>query len=173
MTRTQRETTTYSCIALLSVACLLWVIPAYTPPYPGYGASPALVPNVAVSIVLVMSLLELTRAGLVRWFGRTRSPEDADYPDAGDSGGFSQLGRLKLGHLARFMIPCALLIPAMDWIGFVPTSILFMLAIQYLVGSRDLIRSVVLAVVVVALMYTAMRYGFNVPVPGRTDLWGL
>ncbi|MGB5496871.1 MAG: tripartite tricarboxylate transporter TctB family protein, partial [Sedimenticolaceae bacterium] len=154
------------CIVVASVASLIWVIPAYTPPYPGYGASPALVPNVAVGIMLVMAVLALVRNGLTYWWGRTSSPEESEYPDESQSGGFSQVGRAKLWHLARFMIPCALLLPAVGWIGFLPTAFIFMLVMQYLVGRREPVRSVILAVVVVAFMYVAMRYGFNVPVPG-------
>ncbi|MGB5467211.1 MAG: hypothetical protein WBM84_14120, partial [Sedimenticolaceae bacterium] len=70
MTRIQRDTVVYICIVVASVASLIWVIPAYTPPYPGYGASPALVPNVAVGIMLVMAVLALVRNGLTYWWGR-------------------------------------------------------------------------------------------------------
>ena len=73
MTRIQRDTVVYLCIVLASVAFLVWVIPNYTPAYPGYGASPALVPNVAVGIMLVMAVLALVRNGLTYWWGRTRS----------------------------------------------------------------------------------------------------
>ncbi len=166
MTRIQRDTVIYICIALGSVALLISIIPAYTPPYPGYGASPALVPNVAVGIMLVMSVLALVRNGLAYWWGRTRSPEESEYPDEGESDGFSQVGKVKIWHLGRLIIPCALLIPAMDWIGYIPAGIAFMLVIQYLVGRREPIRPVILSFAVVFIIYVAMRYGFNVPVPG-------
>jgi hypothetical protein len=169
MTRVQRETTAYIAIAVACIAMLIWVIPAFTPPYPGYGASPALVPNVAVGLTLVMAVLELIRAGVGRWSGRARPAEETQYPEDTESGGFSQLGRLRLGHLARFMIPCALLLPAMEWIGFLPSSVLFLLAIQVLIGGVKPVRAVVLALVVAGLMYAAIRYGFNVPVPGPYD----
>ena len=169
MTRVQRETTAYVAIAVTCVALLVWVIPAFTPAYPGYGASPALVPNVAVGLTLVMAVLELVRAGVGHWSGRARPVQDTEYPEDTDAGGFSQLGRLRLGHLARFMIPCALLLPAMNWIGFLPSSVLFLLAIQYLIGGFKPVRAIVLAVMVAGLMYAAIRYGFNVPVPGPYD----
>lgn len=166
MTRIQRDTIVYVCIALGSIALLIWVIPAYTPPYPGYGASPALVPNVAVGIVLVMSILALVRNGLAYRQGKARSPHESEFPDELEAEGFSQVGRIKLWHLARLIVPCAVLIPLMDWIGFVPAGIAFMMVIQYVVGRREPIRSIILSVVVVLLIYAAMRYGFKVPVPG-------
>ena len=165
MTRIQRDTTVYTGIVLFCVALLTWIIPAYTPPYPGYGASPALVPNVAVGVMLVMAILALVRNGFAWWWGRTRSAEESQYPDETQSG-FTQVGRARLGHLARLMIPCALLIPAFDWIGFVAASLLFMLVIQFVIGRREPVKAVVLAVATVSVMYVVMRYGFNVPIPG-------
>lgn len=165
MTRLQRDTVGYVVIALGSIALLAWIIPAYTPPYPGYGASPALVPNVAAGAMLVMALLALVRNVLTFWFGKTQSPDECEYPDEGASG-FTQVGRIDLLHLARIVIPCALLIPALEWVGFVPASIAFMLLMQYLVGSREPVRAVVLSLAVVGVMYVTMRYGFSVPLPG-------
>lgn len=166
MTRIQRDTVTYIGILLAGVVCLAWIIPTYTPAYPGYGASPALVPNVAVAIMLVMAILALVRNGLAWWWGRTQSADEREFPDEGEAGGFTQVGRVRLGHLARFMIPCALLIPGFEWLGFIPTALIFMLVIQYFVGNRKPVKAVVLAGAVVGVMYAAMRYGFNVPLPG-------
>ena len=166
MTRIQRDTAVYIGIVLTCVAMLAWIIPLYSPPYPGYGASPALVPNVAVGVMLVMAILALVRNGFAWWWGRTRSAEESQYPDEAQSGGFTQVGRARLGHLARLMIPCALLIPAFDWIGFIAASLLFMLVIQFVIGRREPVKAVVLAVATVGVMYVAMRYGFNVPIPG-------
>ena len=165
MTRIQRDTVVYVLITLAAIAMLLWVIPEYTPPYPGYGASPALVPNVAVGIMLVMAVLALVRNGLAWWWGRTRHPEETAYPDEAETG-FTQVGRVRLGHLLKFMVPAGLLIPAFDWIGFVPASLTFMLVVQYLVGARGPVRMVLVAAAVVGVIYAAMRYGFNVPIPG-------
>jgi hypothetical protein len=167
----QTETAIYAGIALAGIALLVWIIPAYTPPYPGYGAPPALVPNVAVGLMLFMAVLELVRTGISQRRGR-RSPADAPPSatpagsDAEASDGFTQAGQANLGHLLRFMVPCGLLVPAWTWIGFIPASILFLLVVQYLVGQRRPVTAVLLALVVVAVIYAAMRYGFSVPVPG-------
>lgn len=166
MTRIQRDTIAYVCILVVSVALLVWLIPKYSPPYPGYGASPALVPNVAVAIMLVMAVLALLRNGFTYWWGRTRRPEESEFPDEGESSGFTQVGRIRLWHLARLVIPCALLIPALYWFDYIPVAIVFMLVIQYVIGRREPIPAVILAVAMALFMYAAMRYGFSVPLPG-------
>lgn len=166
MTRIQRDTSAYIFVVLASVFLLTWAIPNHTPAYPGYGAPPALVPNVVVGVMLVMALLALVRNALAIWGEKPLSKTEGEYPEDGDSGGFTQIGRVNLLHLARFIIPAALLIPGFNWIGFIPTSIIFLLLLQYLVGCCKPVIAIVVALVTVAVMYVAMRYGFGVPVPG-------
>jgi hypothetical protein len=166
VTRFQRNNLAYLAIVIVSIALLWWAIPAYTPAWPGYGASPALVPNVAVGVMLAMAVLALARSALVYRRGRAMDPSESEYPADDASEGFTQVGRIRLLHVMRFLVPCALLIPGFHLAGFVPTSIAFLLLFQYLVGRRDAIGPVILALTVVAAMYAAMRYGFGVPVPG-------
>jgi hypothetical protein len=166
MTRLQRETVIYVCCVLASLGLMFWIVPAYSPPHPGYGASPALVPEVVAGIILVVSLAALARSVMARWRAIPLPADESAYPEEGKSEGFSQLGRIKVWHLIAIVAPCVLLIPAMDWVGYVPASIVFMLVIQYIVGRRDIVRPVILAVAVVLVLYAAMRYGFSVPLPG-------
>lgn len=145
---------------------LVWAIPTYTPAYPGYGASPALVPNVSVSIILVMSLLVLARNGVSKFKGKALPPAESVYPEDGQTTGFTQVGRVKLFRLLGFMVPCALLVVAIDYIGYIPAALLFMLAIQFVIGTRTLVQPVVVSICSVGVLYIVMRYGFGVPVPG-------
>lgn len=166
MSRTQRDTLAYLLILAFSVFLLAWAIPTYTPPYPGYGASPALVPIVSVCVIAVMAILALVRNALARRAGKTHPLEDKDFPDEGESSGFTQIGRVNLRHLLSFMIPCALLVVGIDHIGYLPAALLFMLVIQFIMGSRKLVQPIIVSVAAVALMYVVMRYGFGVPIPG-------
>ena len=154
-------------ITLASVLLLVWAIPVYTPAYPGYGASPALVPIVAVGIMLVMAILAIIRTVVALKGSAPLSEEEASYPDEGKGTGFTQVGRLDIVHLAKFMIPAALLVIGIGTIGYLPSALAFLLVLQYLVGARNWIKIVLLAIITVALMYAAMRYGFGVPVPGN------
>ena len=166
MTRVRRDTVAYILILGFCILMLVWVIPKYTPPYPGYGASPALVPIVSVCIMMVMSILVLVRNALTNFLGKTLPPGESEFPEDGQTTGFTQVGRIKLIYLAKFMIPCALLVVGIDYIGYLPAAFLFMLLIQFVIGSRKLFEPIVVSFAAVALMYVTMRYGFGVPIPG-------
>jgi hypothetical protein len=166
VTRIQRDNVIYLCLALGSVIFLVWIIPAYSPPYPGYGASASLAPNVSVGIALAVSVLALVGNALAYFLGKALSPGESAYPEEGRSNGFSQLGRMDPWHLIRFMIPCALFVPVMEWAGFIPAAIAFMLVIQYLCGRREPLPALIVTLGAVSLVYVAMRYGFGVPLPG-------
>jgi hypothetical protein len=166
VTRIQRDTVAYLLISAFCILMLAWGIPNYTPAYPGYGASPALVPNVSISIILVMSILVLLRNGVSKLKGKILPPDESEFPEDGNTTGFTQIGRVKLNHLLSFMVPCALLVIGIDYIGYIPAALLFMLAIQYVIGSRKIVQPLIVSVCAVAVLYVTMRYGFGVPIPG-------
>jgi uncharacterized membrane protein len=159
MTIRQRDNLIYGGLALGGAAFLLWIIPAFSPPYPGYGVSAALLPNVTVAIMLVLSVLALVRNFLSYVLVKRKKPEDIRSEVA------SQTDKVHLWHLARFMIPCVLLMPAMKWVGFIPAGLVFMLVIQYFCGQRKPVSAVLVAVGLVGILYAAMRYGLGVPLP--------
>lgn len=166
MTRIQRDTLAYVLIVLASVVLLAWAIPRYTPAYPGYGASPALVPNVAVAVMLVMAVLAIVRTEVARRRGTRLDAEESEYPQEGGGTGFTQVGRLDILHLFKFMVPAALFVVGIHTIGYMASAFGFMLLLQYLVGARNHVRILAISVIAVALMYAVMRYGFGVPIPG-------
>ncbi len=166
MSRIKRDMLAYVLIALASVLLLVWAIPVYTPAYPGYGASPALVPNVVVAVMLVMAVLAIIRSFLAIKGTTPLSEEESTYPDELERSGFTQVGHLDIVHLAKFMIPAALFVVGINTVGYLPSAFIFLLLLQYLVGARNPIKILLLAIATVALMYAAMRYGFGVPIPG-------
>lgn len=146
---------------------LTWAIPTYTPPYPGYGASPALVSNVAVGIMLIMAILSLITIAIFLYTKKPLPVEESTFPeDLEDSSGFTQVGRVKLYHLASIMIPSVLLVVAIEYIGYILASFAYLMILQYVIGSRKWVQSIVVAVILTAVLYIVMRYGFSVPVPG-------
>ncbi len=166
MTRIQRDTLAYVLIVLASVVLLVWAIPRYTPPYPGYGASPALVPNVAVAVMLVMAVLAIVRTEVARRRDTRLDAAESEYPEEGGGTGFTQVGRLDILHLFKYMVPAALFVAGIHTVGYIASALGFMLLLQYLVGARSPVRIGLIALVAVALMYAVMRYGFGVPIPG-------
>ncbi len=166
MTRVQRETVSYLVISAFSILMLVWAIPVYTPAYPGYGASPALVPVVSVCVMLVMSVLAIIRNIVIEYSGGKTRPGESELAGDAEESGFTQAGGIDIRHLAKFIAPCVLLIVGIDTIGYLPAAFLFMLLIQFVIGNTSVLRSLAVAIVSVAVMYIVMRYGFGVPVPG-------
>ena len=167
MSRIQRDSIGYVAIITFCVVMLSWGIPNYTPAYPGYGASSALVPNVAVCVVLVMAFLSLVRVWVAIWLNKPISALEREFPDdLGDGDGFTQVGRVNLWHLVSIIGPSVLLLVAVEYLGYEISSILFLMLIQFVIGSRRWLQSAVIAVVLTAVLFVVMRYGFGVPVPG-------
>ena len=167
MSRVTRDTLGYLVIIGFCILMLTWAIPTYTPAYPGYGAPPALVPNVAVSVMLVMAAVSVVRVLLALYMNQPIPAEEREFPeDVEDDSGFTQVGRVNLKHLISIMLPCALLVAAIDYVGYVIASFVFLMILQFIIGSRRWLQSTIIAVALVAVLYIVMRYGFGVPVPG-------
>ena len=167
MTRITRDMIAYLLIIVFSIVLFTWAIPTYTPAYPGYGASPALVPNVAVGVMMFMAILSLVTVAIALYTKKTLPKEETEFPeDLEDGGGFTQIGRVNLYHLARIMIPCVLLVVAIEYIGYMLASFAFLMVLQYIIGSRKWLQSIVVSITLTAVLYIIMRYGFGVPVPG-------
>ncbi len=165
MTGLQRDNILFSGIVLSCVFFLVWVIPNYTPAYPGYGVPGSLVPNVAVSTILVLSLLVLSANLLTS----RRAKADGKKQQRDES----PVDRIHLGHLLFFMVPSFLLMPTMKKLGgilpydlgFILPGILFMLIMQWLCGQRKPVPLLLVAIIPVGVVYTAIRFGLGVPMP--------
>lgn len=157
----------YLLIIVFSIVLFTWAIPTYTPAYPGYGASPALVPNVAVGVMLFMAILSMVTVAISIFTQKTLPKEESEFSeDVEDGDGFTQVGRVNLYHLARIMIPCVLLVVAIEYIGYMLASFAFLMVLQYFIGSRKWLQSILVSITLTAVLYIIMRYGFGVPVPG-------
>ncbi len=167
MTRIIRDAIAYLLIVGFCILMLTWAIPTYTPAYPGYGASPALVPNVAVCVMLFMACLSLIRVGVALCMKKPIVVEESEFPeDLEEDGGFTQVGRVKIVHLVNLMVPCVLLVVAIQYIGYMLASFAFLMVLQYVIGSRKWTQSIVVSIILTAVLFIVMRYGFGVPVPG-------
>jgi len=167
VTRIKRDSIAYLAIIGFCILMLTWGIPTYTPDYPGYGASPALVANVSVGIMMFMAGLSLLNIGVAVYMSKPMPVEESEFPeDMEEDAGFTQVGRVKLKHLASTMIPCILLVVAIEYIPYVFVSFIFLITFQYVIGSRNWIQLIVVSVILTAVLYIVMRYGFGVPIPG-------
>jgi len=167
VTRITRESIAYLLISGFCIVMLTWAIPTYTPEYPGYGASPALVPNVAVGIILFMACVSLVRIGLACYLNKPMPAEESEFPeDLDDDSGFTQVGRVNLYSLLSILIPAVLLLVVIDYIGYLLASVIFLIVIQYVIGCRKWSQLILVSVILTAVLYIVMRYGFGVPIPG-------
>ncbi len=166
MTRTQRETLANFLIIGFCLLMFVWAIPTYTPAYPGYGASPALVANVAVSVMLAMAILSLVRLLLAQFGNRPLPPDEAEFYEDSGSTGFTQVGRVNLLHLAIFVVPCFLFVFAVEYVAYLIAAFVFLLVMQFAIGNRNWVQMIAIAIIMDVLIYIVMRYGFGVPVPG-------
>ncbi len=164
MTGLQRDNLLFSGIVLVCVLFLVWVIPSYTPEYPGYGVAGSLVPNVTVSTILFLSLLALLSNVLSSYRAR-RDNKDQDL-------GKNEVDRIHLSHLLLFMVPSFALMPVMKRLGFLPydlgfiaTGIIFMFILQWLCGQRKPVQLLLVSTIPVNIIYVAIRYGLGVPMP--------
>lgn len=160
MTIRQRDNITYASLIAASIVFLVWVIPTFTPPYPGYGVPTDLLPNVAVGITLALSCLALVKNLL-----KGARAGEGETPGKGDLAEVNPEEGVHLIHLLSFMVPCALLMPAMQYFGFLPAALVFLGIIQFLCGQRSPVQGVLVAVSAAGLLYLAMRYGLGVPMP--------
>jgi hypothetical protein len=157
MTKRKRDVIVFSGIIAGCLIFLFWAIPTYTPEYPGYGVPAHLLPNITVSIMLVLSVSELLRLFLVYRAEKQKGQVTREEIPAKE--------KINLWHLIKFLIPSALLMPAVEWMGFIPAGILFMLVMQYLCRQRNPVIMILVTVVTVGIVYSGMRYGLQVPFP--------
>ncbi|MDR2055616.1 MAG: tripartite tricarboxylate transporter TctB family protein [Desulfovibrio sp.] len=152
MPASQRDITGYCIVILCSLAFLLWLIPGNMPEHPGYGIPASLLPSVAALCMLALAL-----AGLFRCYLTLRKDSQTDK------------SRLFLPahplHLPVFILPCALLMPAMSHAGFIPAGIAFMIIIQLACRQRRPLILVAVAVAPVLAVYATMRFALGVPMP--------
>lgn len=167
MTRIKRDSIAYLIVIGFCILMLAWGVPNYTPAYPGYGASSSLVPNVALGVMLVMACLSLGFILIAHYFKKPLPKNESEFPeDLGDEGGFTQIGRINIRYLLTVMLPSILLVIAIEYVGYLIASLTFLMLLQYMIGSRRWLQSVILSVILTAVLYVIMRYGFGVPIPG-------
>ncbi|MDR2820063.1 MAG: tripartite tricarboxylate transporter TctB family protein [Desulfovibrio sp.] len=153
MTELRRNIMGYCIVALGGLALLLLIIPANVPEYPGYGVPASVLPNIAAGFILILALVGLLRS-LSDLRARKRHADKA-----------TSISLASLLRLLSFILPCALLMPAMSRLGFIPAGIAFMLVIQLCCRQRKPLVMTAVAVLPVLAVYAAMRFVLGVPMP--------
>lgn len=154
---------------LLAIALAILVNIQSFPKIPGQNIGPAAFPGLLAGMLAVCALLLIVKG--LRARRRAHDPGAAapliDSPVAWITAG----GWLKAPTQVRnFLVTIACLlfyIFTSDWLGFIPCSILILIAMFLALGAR---RALILPVAVVAtlVIHTAFYKGLRVPLP-----WGL
>jgi hypothetical protein len=166
VTRVKRDSIAYLVVISFCIFMIAWGIPEQTPAYPGYGASSALVPYVAVCIMLFMACLSLSVNLITHFYGKQLPAEENEFPEDLEDSGFTQIGRVNIRYLLTVMLPSILYVFAIEYVSYIISAFVFLVLLQYLIGSRRWLQSILLAAILTAVLYIIMRYGFGVPVPG-------
>lgn len=156
MSTVRRDSLGYAGMATLGVLLLVWIIPTWSPPWPGYGMPPSLVPNVAAGFLLVLALWGLGRT----WLLLRKSEGGTAPPKVGPT----SEKRPDWLHLLLFVVPCAFLMPAMSAVGFMPAGIGFMLLVQWLCGQRKVVPLLLVGALPVLAIWALMRFALGVPI---------
>jgi len=144
-----RENLAYIVIIFISLIFILWLIPAYSPPYPGYGIPPSLLPYLVTFLTLIISAGKL----LINLFTKQKDVTTNDSE------------KIDICHLLKFVTPSFLLMPAIQLIGFITAGFLFMVVIQYISGNRKVILNFFVSIIVVLSVYIIIKYLISVPLP--------
>ena len=138
--------TAYALLALFGPVLLVWIIPANTEDA-GYGLSPALLPNVLATLILLFSLVLLWQT----W--RSCNIEE------------STILPRHLIRLAAFSVILFGSFPLMEFIGFLPGAAVTLLLLQLMCGQRSIPWLLGVSLGLSTAVWAAMVYVMQVPLP--------
>ncbi len=136
----------YALLAVLGAVLLAWVIPANTEDS-GYGLSPALLPNLLATLMLLTSLALLWQT----WRSRNSAPSS-----------------IQARHLLRLAGFCVIMFgsfPLMHAIGFFPGASVTLLLLQIMCGQRSIPWLLGISLGLSGIAYLAMVHVLQVPMP--------
>ena len=140
-------------IVLLCVAAF-WIIPSQTNDgRSGFATGASLLPDMAVTLVLVFSLLDLFLLTL----RRNRQGDD----QATDV----SIGRPQLLALAAVVGGMALYALTLESVGYFVASALLLAGLMVCIGARDRTQITIVTALSVAVLYLGMRYGLDIRLP--------
>ena len=139
----------YIFLLLCCLICFTYVIPNWTPPYPGFGVPASYVPSVLCGVIASLSAIGLLIT-LVR-----KSGSDAS----------CGLNWKIFLHFCLILVPIALSMPLMQILGFMPGAALTVAALQLCVGERRWFVILLNSVLTAGLSYLGLWYGLHLPLP--------
>lgn len=149
-------------LALLSVYCLVWLIPENTAPAQSdLDLSPALIPSIATGLCLVLSAVLVYRA-----LSADRTETALLDEEFGEEA--TGVDPAVLGNLAIWIAVSCAVLAIMEWVGFEPALALFLAAAMLFVGAR---RYWAIALIAVAAPVALSQLVFHVFTTELPAIW--
>lgn len=136
----------YMAVAILLI---VWLIPVYCPPWPGYGIPASFFPNVLSWTILILSCFQFVRI-LIKKTGQS-TPNPLTFNKFIRFCGF--IGVLSAGW---FLI---------SLIGFIIGGIAVLSSLQLLMGEFRPVRILLVSCITVPILYFALTYGLHIVLP--------
>ena len=147
-------------IASITIAVLsgiaLWMLPDHVRGDNRlFGSNGTLLPALALSIICGLSVLDTIGAAIIGWRKVLDNPKAPSFQDV-------HIGTETAFGLLLVTLLAGLFALSLRWVGYVPASVLLVLALLYGTGGRKLGFNLVISVGAVTILYVAIRYGLGV-----------
>ncbi len=147
---------TYIFLIVFSIISYFWIIPTYSPEDLGFGIPATFFPNMLVITIALLSVVKILFTVVKKEGKNVKFPFD----------------REDLKNFIPFFLLLVLAMPALDFLGFFITSMLYVSLFQYFVGERRPINILATSSITTVFMYCAFWYGLNILLPaGRIFQW--
>lgn len=135
-------------LCLAGLLCIFWVIPNYCPPGDGFGVPPSTLPYTLCGVIVALSVLTFIKAVTIRLEEKTE-----------------KIAPQALKRVGLLILALVLVIPAFEYLGFIATGALFLLALQWLLGQRNWLVLIGLSAGLPCLLYLLLWHFLRVPLP--------
>ncbi|MBO4318255.1 MAG: tripartite tricarboxylate transporter TctB family protein [Mailhella sp.] len=139
----------YSFLIVFCVFAFTYIIPTWTPPYPGFGVPASYMPNALCGVICGLSVLGLLQT-LIRKTG------------ADKASGFTAK---MFGQFLLLLLPIAISMPLMQKLTFIPGAVITIALLQFFAGERRWLYLSLIPVITAVIVYAGMWYGLRLPLP--------
>ena len=138
------------CLMAVSLFCMVYVIPVWSPEPEDLGLAPSTLPNLLCALVFVLAFFQAVkgwRAG-VDWSARG-----------------VPVSREVLVHLLRYFAVLLCIFPAWKYLGFLAGSVVVLFLLYLVTGIRNRVVVGLVCVGLPVVCYLLLHYGLHIPTP--------
>ena len=139
----------YSFLIAFCIFAFTYIIPVWTPEYPGFGVPASYMPNVLCGVICGLSVLGLFKTVIHK--------EDRDKAIG--------ITMKDFGRFLLILLPIAVSMPLMQLLTFVPGAAVTIAFLQFFAGERRWLYLSVVPVITAVIVYAGLWYGLRLPLP--------